>query len=207
MDSAGEDYASTDAFLEMLQADLGGDKVYSSEREYDYEEMYRKEHPEDSADALMALIETEDGGNLFDKVSSGQASRRETEAFKRLAADGGVYPEHVQSIIKDGQRAKAEGVQDSLRGKAAGDTQSAGRDSDVEFNPEDYETSGDILFQKSHPQQLGFIGGDLIQESYARPKDATKEQVEYADRYARDEALKKAFGEDNFVTLQGLLQD
>lgn len=197
-ENAGSDYAHPDTFLEMLNADLGGDSVYSSEREYDYEEMYRKAHPEDNTDALDSLLATENGATLYDKVSDGTATGREIQEFKQVAREHGVFPEHVSALIKQGKGAKAAGVQ----GASAGEGRpggSARRGSDVEFNPQDYERDPDILFQSSHkPQQLGFVNEGLTQESARR--DQPKPQFDDA----RTEAAKKALGAEDYAKLSEL---
>jgi hypothetical protein len=196
--AAGSEEPSADVLIDLLDSEQrGGEKTYSNQREVDYEERYRQENPDDSADALISLIETERGGILFDKVQDGTATKRETEEFRRLALDEyGVFPDHVRDLIRLGKEKKAAGlVPDAAGTEAAGDSARAGRDSDVEFNPGDYETGGETFFQPGQPEQLGFVEQGLTRQSQDRPRPkvstgATTSPHLDAESSARLSALK-----------------
>jgi hypothetical protein len=194
-----EDVSIAD-FLSLLEEDAAGlSKHYSSQKEYDYEEMYRKENPQDNTDALDSFLANEVNGILYDKVADGTATRREVEEFKRIAAEHGVFPEHVSTLIRQGKGAKAAGVQGSVGGQAEGSAARARRDSDVEFDPSAYESEGEILFQSNHnPRQLGFVNEGLAQ------RDARRDQPKPQFDDAKTDAAKKALGPEAYAKLSEL---
>jgi hypothetical protein len=189
---AGVGEPSVDTFLEALSRDLGGDRVYSHQREVDYEEQYRKEHPDDNTDALDSFLANESNGILFDKVHDGTATRRETEEFRRVAAEGGLFPEYVSTVISAGKRAKAEGVQAPV-----GDE--AGTDFDFRDDPLDDGDKPDFLYQSSRrPEQLGFVQEGLTQQ------DARREQSKPQLDDAKTDAAKRALGTEGYARLSEL---
>lgn len=109
-------------FLEAVEMDQRGiTPSFHGDKDFDYESEYRKEFPEESIahDARIALIESDGGGQLYDKVIAGVASKSEIREFQKAAQNYGVSAEDAGHFIAEGERAKAQYVSNTAQRQEA----------------------------------------------------------------------------------------
>lgn len=119
-----------DKFLAALEDDLSGVTESYASSEMDFEDEYRDyltnemgehlaEEFENSADAIISMLENDGAAQLLNDVYGGSADEAKIREFKKLAKGYGVDAEDVVAIIAAG-RAQAERFQDAVESEKAG---------------------------------------------------------------------------------------
>lgn len=188
---------------EFLQA--VGDDAASAHRHFS--SMYDPdlEHPDHRA--FDDLTRDKAGSELLNLVQSGHARSTDIAELTRRAKDVGLSDEALGAFLD----AVDEKIKEDLHPETAGEGESAAAgepstryslNADDELVGED----GEVLFSlfEPEPQQLGFITDELTgDEVYAPPENATREEMESAQRSHLEDWLKRELG-DSYAPLVGL---
>lgn len=174
---------------ETYRQDAFDDTDFVKEEERHYAEIEKRlTTPEqEEVEGLVAVLNNDDEFlDLHDIIREGKADDSQINRFKEL---GRYYKIERQAdrIIAEGQSLASE---TPLRREPV----------KTETRP---ENQGRPLASSS--RQLGFIAPELIPQ-YEKPTNASRERVEYAQRYAEHQALENVFGKETLLDLEGLLE-
>lgn len=97
-------------FLSALRDDVEGRKVFSTEREVDYEVEYRKSLSKDEEaelDGFEKFLNDKDAADTYDRVSGGDVSGESVKRLIQHAKQYGLADDSIEAIINEGRAARS----------------------------------------------------------------------------------------------------